>query len=833
DKSGKNLATIPELQISGNFIPLAKTYHITNLVLNNPKILLERDPGGKLNIPVQSSGKEASTASQIKLRIDNILVKNGDLSFIDQSVKGGFAASWKDCGFTFESPASDPAKPASFAVNLRDRDNFGISAQGTFLQSPLTANGLLVIDQFNLERIRPYLDLGDELRLSSGSASKIETNFTYLQHEKQKAPSLLLHGLKTDIKDLAITVDSKDFLHLPFTSIIGGTIAFADKTMHLSSVRTTNGQLILEWPSGPPKPEITSPGKSPLWTFSMDTFSFAKGALDIISPDQNKSSRIRLQNLSLDASGLNNSQNQPGAISGSGQFATKGSIKFSGGITTNPFSASLDSQLLNVDLSPLQPFLFSWFRPAISQGMLTAEGLITLPDFSFQGTAELADFAAKSKDNPLCEWRMAHGADLFFAAKPMRFTAQNLTFAEPVISWSVKKENLSTFTAVFAHPQSPENLRPIVAINTITVNSGLLKFSDATVLPVYSTSIENITGTLTNLHNRKPDHTGIELKGSMNHNTEIAVSGWLSILEEINSASIHATATALDLPPLSLYLNNLMGGKIDKGKADYAIYLTKEANKLSATNTFRIYDLETSRPIKENASLPLAIALLTEPNNDILLDLTFEDDLADQNFAFRGRITKLFRNILLKTAVNPYSLLATLSSAEIDHILFAFGADTIDEKEKIKLFEIAKILKQRPLLSLDIRGFADNTGDRNAILNTMKEAQKRKLQIRENRLSTELSNSYGREEIGKPLLPQNQTGVEDSPKNSKEPSISNEILTNLAQRRQLAVHDYLVNVGVATNRLSTRVPVSLVPAGAPGRAGNRVDFILVPATFSK
>ncbi|MBU0730725.1 MAG: DUF748 domain-containing protein, partial [Proteobacteria bacterium] len=111
DKSGKNLATIPELQISGNFIPLAKTYHITNLVLNNPKILIERDPGGKLNIPVQSPAKEASAASQIKLRIDNILVKNGDLSFIDQSVKGGFAASWKDCGFTFESPATDPAKP--------------------------------------------------------------------------------------------------------------------------------------------------------------------------------------------------------------------------------------------------------------------------------------------------------------------------------------------------------------------------------------------------------------------------------------------------------------------------------------------------------------------------------------------------------------------------------------------------------------------------------------------------------------------------------------------------------------------------------------------------
>jgi hypothetical protein len=118
-------------------------------------------------------------------------------------------------------------------------------------------------------------------------------------------------------------------------------------------------------------------------------------------------------------------------------------------------------------------------------------------------------------------------------------------------------------------------------------------------------------------------------------------------------------------------------------------------------------DQATSLPVA------LAIALLKDSSDEIHLDLPVSGDLDDPHFSTAGVILTVLKNLLVKAAVSPFSLLSAAMGSDEDFtsISFASGLAKIDDEQLKKLNSLAEMLAERPALTLEISGFVDREHD--------------------------------------------------------------------------------------------------------------------------
>ena len=115
-----------------------------------------------------------------------------------------------------------------------------------------------------------------------------------------------------------------------------------------------------------------------------------------------------------------------------------------------------------------------------------------------------------------------------------------------------------------------------------------------------------------------------------------------------------------------------------------------------------------------NLPLELALAILTDSNGVIDLQVPVSGDVDNPSFALGGVIFKAFINILTKAITSPFTLLAGLvdTQEDLQTITFASGSAQLDDASKEKLTQLATALEQRPQLSLVLTGRLNLAADR-------------------------------------------------------------------------------------------------------------------------
>ena len=111
-----------------------------------------------------------------------------------------------------------------------------------------------------------------------------------------------------------------------------------------------------------------------------------------------------------------------------------------------------------------------------------------------------------------------------------------------------------------------------------------------------------------------------------------------------------------------------------------------------------------------NAPVKLGLALLTDRDGVIEVDLPIEGDMSDPQFSVGQIVMRAFVNLMVKAAASPFSMLgsladlAGLSSEELGRVSFVPGRVELATGEAEKLSALAKAMNDRPDLLLNIRG---------------------------------------------------------------------------------------------------------------------------------
>jgi hypothetical protein len=272
--------------------------------------------------------------------------------------------------------------------------------------------------------------------------------------------------------------------------------------------------------------------------------------------------------------------------------------------------------------------------------------------------------------------------------------------------------------------------------------------------------------------------------------------------------------------------------------------------KLDSTNAVIIdqFDFGDKVDSPDAVDLPvkLGVALLKDRNGVIKLNLPVAGRLDDPEFSVIGILVKVLKNLLLKAATSPFSLLGSVvgSSEDLSFVTFEPGSSRLSEAEQTKLGTLAKALAERPNLSIDITGFVDAEADRRGLVDGAFEkqllAQRSKKDAEKNPAGS--LTDIAPEEYEKLLGKAYRAGQFEKPKGllgvakslpeaemealiKKNISITDDDLRALAKERAEAVMDHLTVQGqVAAGRLFLVESPGLTPEQKENVPGSRVDL---------
>ncbi|MDR1310440.1 MAG: DUF748 domain-containing protein [Burkholderiaceae bacterium] len=390
---------------------------------------------------------------------------------------------------------------------------------------------------------------------------------------------------------------------------------------------------------------------------------------------------------------------------------------------------------------------------------------------------------------------------------------------------------------------------PPVRIGIIALSQGRVRFTDNFIRPRYTARLENVRGRIKQVGvsgqgESEPLERGADVKlfGQVN-GAPLTVTGTLNLFNPSRSLDIRAKVRGMELAQFSAYSGKYVGYGIEKGKLSFDVHYTVEDGKLQAENRLVLDQLTFGEKVAgqpvTNLPVQFALNLLKDSDGVIDINLPVSGSLNDPDFSVGGIVARLIVNLVKKVITSPFSLISAMfgGGEELSWQDFAAGKSDIVSADKLR--SLAKALKSRSALKLEITGRYDPEEDRRGLARVfidrrMREMKRKDMEdsatplanitISESEYPKWLEKVYKEADFKKKRnllgfqktlpVPEMKRKIEENYKPDES------ALTRLADRRATQVKSWLVGKGVPDEQLFILSSKPMSPSGA------RADFSL-------
>jgi hypothetical protein len=255
---------------------------------------------------------------------------------------------------------------------------------------------------------------------------------------------------------------------------------------------------------------------------------------------------------------------------------------------------------------------------------------------------------------------------------------------------------------------SAKNESMPIAIDAINIVDGSANYADLWIQPHFAVGIQSLNGSILGLSSNPNSHAKVELKGKVDRYAPVHIWGETNPLAATTYSDIKMNFKGVELTSATPYSGHFAGYKIEKGKLSVDIDYKIENRQLTAAHKFVIDQLELGERVESpdaiHLPLKIAVALLKDRNGVIDIDLPVTGSLDDPQFRIGPLIWKAVLNLLTKIATAPFALLGHLfgGGEQMNYIDFHPGSAVLDAPEHDKLVGLAKALKEKEKLELDV-----------------------------------------------------------------------------------------------------------------------------------
>jgi hypothetical protein len=408
------------------------------------------------------------------------------------------------------------------------------------------------------------------------------------------------------------------------------------------------------------------------------------------------------------------------------RLASGGSLQAAGELKLSPFSAALRLQAEALPLSLAQPFVAERTQLAIRAGALSGQGRLRLGGAArYDGSATIRGARIDGPQGELGGWESLSTTDLHVRFSPFSAAAGELVATRPHVRVAIAPDGELNLARAFAGGgEGGAGAGIDLRIARLAVEEGQLDFADRSLDTPFATSVESLSGALSQLGTRGEEPARVELAGRVGRYGEARVRGAIDLTAPAARTNLQLIFRNLALREFTPYAAKFAGYRIEAGRLDARLRYRVRDGRMVGENRLAFERLQLGEKV-ESASvldlpLDLAVALLTDAEGRIDLAIPVRGDLRDPKVDLGGLIAQALRSTLGRIASAPFRLIASLlgrpnDAQALDEVRFPAGSADLPPPEEETLAALARALGERPRIALAIHGGYDPESDRQAL----------------------------------------------------------------------------------------------------------------------
>jgi hypothetical protein len=893
-RDGGKLLRVPSLSlVVDRFDPIGRSVEVRSVAIDSAELEVRRAAGGAINL-VALAGPPAAPSSgnaSFAYRIADLAIRHAVVHADDHSVAPPFAVTLSDVDAHVANLSSAPGQDASVEFSFATDSGAHFSQRGTLGVAAAHASGRLEATNVRLSTLFPYYASAVNLVVDDG---RLDATLDFSAAKQGDAFDLALKGIEAKASDLKLRLpDEKEVLwRVPVLAAHGGSVDAKRHAVHFDRIEsrgavanirrdadgTFNFARLLRVAAHDASAAADKAPASDPWRVTADAVSAEDYAVSFEDRTVAPAGRMALSQASLRVEHASNAPNNKAKTTLRARVGKSGTMELSGTVSASPLTATLKAQAKDIALVPFQPYVAQQARLILTDGRVSARGDVTIATTpasraSFKGELKVDDLAVVDDSHAdLLSFASLALSGIDAQSEPLAVAIGDIALerahARMVLSESgqLNLAQVGSGADVAAAPASKPAAPPAGAtaaqadtattwlkLGKATIADSSLDFTDHFVRPNYSASLAGLSGSISSLAFDHPAE--VELRGTVQGTAPVQITGRINPLARDLFVDIKARATDIEMPQLSPYSGKYVGYGIEKGKLSMDVAYRVEGRKLDAQNRITLDQLtfggKVDSPDAIKAPVLLAVSLLKDRNGVIRFDLPVAGSIDDPQFSVGGLVLRALVNLIVKIATAPFALLGSLGghAQDLSYVEFAPGSVALSQAADEKISALAKALKDRPGVKVDMTGRVEREQDTAALKQEWLLRQVRiqkfddlvksgepprdvnAVQVPSAEYETLLRRAYRAAKFQKP---RNALGFEkDVPREEMEAlmlanaTVTDDDLRSLAQRRAESVRTALVErAAVPADQVFVRAPQLQPTANKEAGKPTRVDFSL-------
>ncbi len=757
DKQQEQLFFLPLLRVQvAPSKPLEKDVHLSSLQIYNLEVQLKRDPQGQWNHARMASTQDEEPeelSKPLKLKIDNLEVRDGVLFFTDDLPGEAFGTVAREINIDIRDFTLDGGQDSPFNLALQtDRDE-KLGIKGGLSLNPFAISLEAEADNLDTAAYVPYyqgvykLPIEGRIDLSCKIASNPEQPFLLTNGQWQHHNAYIAFNEKEGLRVDENVISDISF-DLANNRLEIGTANYLDSQINFS--RTTEGHWtflsnhfpilakLTETPEQPPAKEDAPEG--PAFSYRIGKLNINNLMIDVKDNLPATATRLTARNINLSVNNLAAPERVESPYTFTANFQQQGQIDIKGTASLANQSINMVTLLKQIPLGTFSPYIEEQFDLVLTDGYLNtrlqtsvAAGAEPL-QLNFSGDLGInrLHLIDSLHQEDLLKWSSLQIEGIKGGAKPPMLAIKSITLSDYYAKVLIDEDERLNLAEAFKNKQTLQNnpepeqqflsadeaASPNIKIDAITLQGGHVDFTDRHLFRPFTADMRELGGSIKGLSSAADTLAEVDLRGQLRSQSPLQISGVINPLAEKLFLDLKLNFQDIELSPMSPYSGKYVGYLVEKGKLNLALEYHVEDNHLKATNKVFLDRFSFGDAIESEHAIDLpvklAVALLKDRNGEIHLDIPVAGSLDDPQFSIGGVIWQVLKNLLVKVATSPFSLLGAMfggSDEDFSQVRFAYGSSSLSEAEQKKLQHMAQALVDRPSLDVEVSGFIDPEED--------------------------------------------------------------------------------------------------------------------------
>jgi len=671
--------------------------------------------------------------------IGHLAIVGARLDFLDQATARPFATTLGPVSLALDGfrLSRDSRNPYTFEGRTEKGETFGW--RGHFLLDPLRSDGSFRLGGLDLPKYAPFYRDAVAFELRRGVA---DFQADYRAAFGGGDDHLSLGHGSLDLRDLALAEAGarEPAVELPRLEARGLDLDLLASSGHLASLTLSGARLrVRRGADGKvdlqrmltPRPKPAAAPAQP-FRFGLDQFRLRDLAVAFEDRVPSRPVRVGLDQVQLALDHVSLEPEAPWAFSCDARWNGRGRLHADGQVTPLRARGSVDLGVEDLDLAPLG----AYGAPALTALLTSARlGLRGHADFDaqapartrFRGQAQLNAFMLVDGGTrePLLAWKALRAGGIQVDQAPLTVKVATLDLEGPVGHVTRLAPGGTSLGAAYrpapagaAPPETGKATPDLKAeLAAFRIRGGRLVYLDRSIQPVAALALEGVEGQVTGLSTVPGTRAEVSLQALVDGAAPLRIKGRVTLAALAAEGNLAVTVQGMDLTPMSPYAGRFVGYPIGKGKLALDLNFDVARRQLAGENRILMDQFTlgeaTGSPDAVHLPVKLGLALLRDRHGLIDLDVPVRGDLDQPDFRLGRVIWHAVLNVFGKLVTSPFTALSHAfgGGADLSMVSFPPGAAELGPAGAKVAEGLEKALYERPGLSLEIEGAADDASD--------------------------------------------------------------------------------------------------------------------------